>query len=70
MSFAPQCLCRRYHPSRFIADGEPPCLDARHCPIHGKALSKRGNDDWTAIMGATSPNQTESSEKVGVTSTH
>jgi methylmalonyl-CoA mutase cobalamin-binding subunit len=40
------------------------------CTVHGKALRKRGQDDWYTIMGATLPNQTESSEKVGVTPIH
>jgi hypothetical protein len=40
------------------------------CPEHGTALRKRGQDDWTAIMSATLPNQTELNEKVGVTPIH
>lgn len=37
------------------------------CPRHGKALRKRSPDDWSAIMGATPPNQAEIIEKGGVT---
>lgn len=40
---------------------------SKDCPEHGKALKKRSEDDWTAIMGATPPNQPENTEKGCVT---
>lgn len=51
----PRCTCK---PGRIVA------VD---CPKHGKALRKRSPDDWSAIMGATLPNQAEITEKGGTT---
>ena len=67
MTFA-RCSCKR---GRDIAGTTLALVSvASDCPTHGRPLSKRSNDDWTAIMGATPPNQTESSQKVGVTPIH
>lgn len=65
MSSAPKCRCSQWHPTFVV--GDRPFPVAEDCPVHGKALRKRGTDDWTAIIGATPPNQTELREKVGVT---
>ncbi len=68
MSFPPRCRCPNWHPT-FVVDDRPTPV-AEDCPIHGKALRKRSTDDWTPFLGVTSPNQTESSQKVGVTPIH
>ena len=54
------------HLTTFVCDDRPP-LVSEDCPVHGKALRKRSPDDWTAIMGATPPNQAEVTEKGGIT---
>lgn len=53
----PACTCGGYH----AAEGTTLVLvrASEDCPAHGKALRKRGTDDWTAIMGTTPPNQAE-----------
>ena len=61
----PKCSCGGYHAVAgttlvFVRASED-------CPEHGKALRKRSEDDWTAVMGATPPNQTENTEKGRVT---
>jgi hypothetical protein len=67
MTFA-RCTCKR---GRDISGTTLALVSvADNCPTHGRPLSKRGTDDWTAIMGVTHPNQTESSQKVGVTPIH
>lgn len=71
MSVVSQCTCTDLfgfttpHGFEFLAVRKNPS-----CPVHGRPLSKRGKDDWTPFLGVTSPNQTESSEKVGVTPIH
>lgn len=67
MTFA-RCTCKR---GRDVAGSTLALVSvADNCPTHGRPLSKRGNDDWTPFLGVTSPKQTESSEKVGVTPIH
>lgn len=68
MSKPARCTCGGYH----AVAGTALVLVAasEDCPEHGKALRKRAADDWTAIMGATHPNQPENVEKGCATRAH
>lgn len=60
-----RCTCGGYHA---VKSTTLVLVEASEdCPEHGAALRKRSEDDWTAIMGTTPPNQAEIIEKGGVT---
>lgn len=57
----PRCTCGGYHA---VKSTTLVLVEASEdCPEHGAALRKRSEDDWSAIMGATLPNQPENVEK-------
>lgn len=60
-----RCTCGGYHAVESTA---LVLVEASEdCPEHGAALRKRSEDDWSAIMGTTRPNQAENDENGRVT---